>query len=133
MIQLSNPHITTRKTIALSRQTFVPKMMSLVFNTLSRFVIAFLHSITNRLSSLYSSSRCPNSKPSKLKLERKYSGIFMLFYHPKSFLFYWILSVSQFSSSVMSDCLQPHELQHARPPCPSPTSKVYPNSCPLNW
>ena len=30
----------------------------------------------------------------------------------------------------MSDSLQPHELQHARPPCPSPTPRVYPNSCP---
>ena len=36
----------------------------------------------------------------------------------------------QFSSSVMSDYLQTHELQHARPPCPSPTPGVYPNSCP---
>ena len=32
----------------------------------------------------------------------------------------------------MSDSLQPHELQHARPPCPSPTPRVYPNSCPLS-
>ena len=30
----------------------------------------------------------------------------------------------------MSDSLRPHELQHARPPCPSPTPGVYPNSCP---
>ena len=33
----------------------------------------------------------------------------------------------------MSDSLPPHELQHARPPCPSPTPVVYPNSCPLSW
>ena len=32
----------------------------------------------------------------------------------------------------MSDSLQPHELQHTRPPCPSPTPGVYPNSCPLS-
>ena len=32
----------------------------------------------------------------------------------------------------MSDSLQPHELQHARPPCPSPTPRVYSNSCPLS-
>ena len=38
----------------------------------------------------------------------------------------------QFSSSVMSDSLRPHELQHARPPCPSSTPRVYPNSCPLS-
>ena len=35
----------------------------------------------------------------------------------------------QFSRSVVSDCLQPHESQHARPPCPSPTPEVHPNPC----
>ena len=39
-------------------------------------------------------------------------------------------SVSQFSRSVMSDSLRPHELQHARPPCPSPTPRVHSNSYP---
>ena len=38
----------------------------------------------------------------------------------------------QFSRSVMSDSLQPHEPQHARPPCPSPTPGAYPNLCPLS-
>ena len=38
----------------------------------------------------------------------------------------------QFSHSVMSNSLQPHELQHPRPPCPSPTPGVYSNSCPLS-
>ena len=41
-------------------------------------------------------------------------------------------SVSQFSHSVMSNSLRPHGLQHARPTCPSPTPKVYWNSCPLS-
>ena len=36
-------------------------------------------------------------------------------------------------SSVVSDSLLPHEPQHARPPCPSPTPGVYSNSCPLSW
>ena len=45
----------------------------------------------------------------------------------------WYSSSSvQFSRSVMSDSLWPHEPQHARPPCPSPTPGVYPNSCPLS-
>ena len=39
----------------------------------------------------------------------------------------------QFSHSVVSDSLWPHEPQQARPPCPSPTPRVYPNSCPLSW
>ena len=38
----------------------------------------------------------------------------------------------QFSHSVVSNSLQPYELQHARPPCPSPTPRVYSNSCPLS-
>ena len=38
----------------------------------------------------------------------------------------------QFSYSVMSDSLRPHEPQHTRPPCPSPTPGVYSNSCPLS-
>ena len=36
----------------------------------------------------------------------------------------------QFSCSVLSDSLWPHESQHTRPPCPSPTPRVYPNLCP---
>ena len=39
----------------------------------------------------------------------------------------------QFSRSVMSNSLWPHESQHARPPCPSPLPGVHPNSCPLSW
>ena len=42
MVQLSHPYMTTGKTIALTRRTFVGKVMSLLFNMLSRFVIAFL-------------------------------------------------------------------------------------------
>ena len=38
----------------------------------------------------------------------------------------------QFSRSVVSESLQPHGLQHARPPCPSPTPRVYSNSCPFS-
>ena len=42
------------------------------------------------------------------------------------------LSSVHFSHSVVSNSLRPHGLQHARPPCPSPTPRVYPNSCPLS-
>ena len=40
-----------------------------------------------------------------------------------------IFSSVQFSRSVVSDSLRPHKLQHTRPPCPSPTPGVHPNSC----
>ena len=39
----------------------------------------------------------------------------------------------QFSRLVVSDSLRPHESQHARPPCPSPTPRIHSNSCPSSW
>ena len=54
---------------------------------------------------------------------------------PGYHLLYSLLGSSdqyQFSCSVVSDSLWPHGLQHARPPCPSPTPAVYSNSCPLS-
>ena len=67
MAQLSHPYTTTEKTIALTRQTFVGKVMSLLFNMFSRFVIAFL-SRSKRL--LISWLQPPSSvilKPKKIK------------------------------------------------------------------
>ena len=49
---------------------------------------------------------------------------FLVFHHQ--------FSSVQFSRLVVSDSLQPHEPQHARPPCPSPTPRVHPNPCPLS-
>ena len=46
----------------------------------------------------------------------------------ENFQFFQFSSV-QFIHSVVSDSLQPHESQHARPPCPSPTSRVHSDSC----
>ena len=50
---------------------------------------------------------------------------------------YWVhfseyIDSVQFSHSVVSNSLQPHEPQHARPPCPSPTPEIHSNSCPLS-
>ena len=53
------------------------------------------------------------------------------FAHNSHFQFNQISSV-HFSHSVVSDCLQPHGLQHSRPPCPSPTLGVYSDSCSLS-
>ena len=48
-------------------------------------------------------------------------------------LFEWNnISSVQFSHSVMSNSLRPHESQHTRPPCPSPTPRVHSDSCPLS-
>ena len=69
-----------------------------------------------------------------------FPGLFLLrrFYYTSvihtflTFLCQWVPlhHPFQFSRSVVSDYLQPHELQHARPPCPSPTPGVHSNSCP---
>ena len=48
-------------------------------------------------------------------------------------MFYIPFHSVQFSRSVMSDSLRPHEPQHSRPPCPSPTPGVHSNSCPSSW
>ena len=101
MVQLSYPYMTTGKTIALARWTFVA--MSLLFIMLSRLVIAFL----------------PRSKHLLISWLQSTSAV--------------ISSSVQFSCSVVSSSLRPHESQHARPPCPSPTPEACSNSCPSSW
>ena len=78
MVQLSHPYITTGKTIALTRQTFVGKVMSLLFNMLSMFVIAFLPR-----------SKCPLiswlQSPSAVILEpKKIKSLFVFIFSPSS-------------------------------------------------
>ena len=53
IVQLSHTYMTTAKTVALSRQTFVSKVMSLLFNMLSRLIIAFLFFLISWLQSPY--------------------------------------------------------------------------------
>ena len=56
----------------------------------------------------------------------------MLYVCCKCIHVYTCICSVQFSCSVMSDSLRPHEPQHTRPPCPSPTPRVHPNPCPLS-
>ena len=63
---------------------------------------------------------------------RDWTQVFCIF---REILCHWAIKeapmhVVQFSCSVMSDSLRSHELQHARPPCPSPSPGVHSNSCP---
>ena len=67
MDQLSHPYMTTGKTIALTMWTFVGKAMSLVFNMLSRFVIAFLPSSRYLLISWLQSLTTVILEPKKIK------------------------------------------------------------------
>ena len=67
IVQLSHPYMTTRKTIALIRWTFVGKLMSLLFNMLSRFVIAFLPRSKRLLISWLQSPSAMILEPKKIK------------------------------------------------------------------
>ena len=67
IVQLSHPHMTTGKTIALTRQTFVGKVMSLLFNMLSRLVIAFLPRCKSLLISWLQSPSAMILEPKKIK------------------------------------------------------------------
>ena len=67
MVQLSHPYMTTGKPIALTRWTFVGKVMSLLFNMLSRFVIAFLPRSKHLLISWLQSPSAVILEPKKIK------------------------------------------------------------------
>ena len=67
MVQLSHPYMTTGKTIALTRWTFVGKVMSLLFNALSRLVIAFLPKSKDLLISWLPSPSEMILEPKKIK------------------------------------------------------------------
>ena len=67
MVQLSHPYMTTGKTIALTRCTFVGKVMSLLFNILSRLVIAFLPRSKHLLISWLQSPSAVILEPKKIK------------------------------------------------------------------
>ena len=67
MVQLSYPYMTTGKTIALTRQTFVGKVMSLCFNMLSGLAIAFLPRIKRLLISWLQSPSAVILEPKKIK------------------------------------------------------------------
>ena len=67
IVQLSHPYMTTGKTIALTRQTFVDKVMSLLFNMLSRLVITFLPRTKSLFISWLQSPSAVIWEPQKIK------------------------------------------------------------------
>ena len=68
IVQLSHPYMTTGKTIALTRQTFFGKVMSMLFNMLSRLVITFLPRSEHLLISWLQSPSAVILEPRKIKL-----------------------------------------------------------------
>ena len=78
------------------------------------------------------------TKQQQLFLQKELCSPWKFNFHVTPFLYtskrvrWYLFSSVQFSHSVMSNSLQPHGLQHTRPPCPSPTPGVYQKSCPLS-
>ena len=95
IVQLSHPHMTTGKTIALTRQTFVCKVMSLLFNMLSRLVIAFLPRVKCLLILWLQSASRVILEPEKI-----------------CHCFHFQISSVQFSYSVVSDSAAPWTAAH---------------------
>ena len=71
IVQLSHPYMTTGKTIALTRRTFVGKVMSLLFNMLSRLIIAFLPRSKCLLISWLQSPSAVILEPKKMKSDQR--------------------------------------------------------------
>ena len=104
IVQLSHPYMTTGKTIALTRRTFVSQVISLLFNMLSRLVIAFLPGIKHLLISWLESTSAVILEPKKIKY-LTVSIVFPSIFHevickiPKSNIFnnvnYQLSSVAQ--------------------------------------
>ena len=78
MVQLSHPYMTIGKTVALTIETFVSKVMSLLFNTLSRFAIAFLPRSKHLLISWLQSPSAVILEPKKINtyIEIVYKAIY---------------------------------------------------------
>ena len=98
IVQLSHPYMATRKTIALTRQTFVSQVMSLLFNMLSRLVIIFLPRSKRLLISWLQSPSAVILEPKKIKSVIVSTG--------------YILYQFTLTPTVYEDSFSPHPHQH---------------------
>ena len=110
IVQLSHPYMTTGKTIALTRQTFVDKVMSLLFNTLSRLVITFLPRSKCLLISWLQSPSAVILEPPKIKsvtISTVSPSISHELMGPDAMIFvFWILS---FKPTFSLSCFHFHQ------------------------
>ena len=102
MVQLSHPYMTTGKTIALTRRTFVDKVMSLLFNMLSRLVITFLPKSKRLLISRLQSPSAVILEPPKIKSATVSPSICHEVMGPDAMiLVFWMLSLKQTSLTLL--------------------------------
>jgi len=111
----------------LDTKMFIPNSLLLVMIQCTNFYSVFQNT-------KFKVTACADSPPMSALLVPFSAQISRHCHHSRGILFKYLYKSSvQFSHSVVSNFLQPHELQHARPPCPSPTPGVHPNPCPLRW
>ena len=119
MVQLSHLYVTTGKTIALTRSTFVGKVMSLLFNMLSRFVIAFLPRSNYHLISWLQSPSAAVWEPKKIKSATVYTVSLSICHEVMGLdtmiLVFWMLSLRQLFHSLFHLHLSCSVLLHFLP------------------
>ena len=126
MVQFSHPYMATRKTVALTRWTFIGKMISLLFNMLSRLVITFLQRSKHLLISWLQSPSVVILEPKKIMFSvrswifRSYgSSTFNFFFWGFNFLFYFIFFLAiHFTYDNLTDSVL---FSHIIPPLHAPT------------
>ena len=130
--------MSTGKTVALTIQTFVSKVMFLLFTMLSRVAKALLPRSKCLLISWLKSPFAVILEPKKIKSATvsivSPSTCHQVMRPDAVILVSWMVSISSvlFICSVTSDTLWPLEPQHAKPPYPSSTPGIHPNPCSLS-
>ena len=135
MVQLSHPYMTTGETIALTRWTFVSQVMSLLFNMLSRLVIAFLPSSKHVLISWLQSPSAVILEPQKLRVNLSFFFFFLQPEEPHLQCLPCAGNCIQWRHSVACTAAQLRETHQTDTDSDKawPWSSTSPPACPQHW
>ena len=125
-VQLSQHHLLKR--LSLPHCIFLPPLL-LLLSLMPSFLLTPFIKHLNTCKTFLPKSNISFPWTSMYSSSGRFSIIFLYILGALLPISTWFISI-QFSRSVISDSLQPHELQHARNPCTSPTPRVNPNPCP---
>ena len=121
------------KFISSSRLTALARTSNILFTRSAKSGYPYLVLVLTRMTFSFSLWSVLPVGLSQMSFLLCWSAFYSYFIERKySYRLKYCVAV-QFSCSGVSDSLRPHELQHTRPPCPSPTPGVHSNSCPSSW